>query len=258
MDIRVIIATHKPYWMPNYACYLPLQVGAEGKQSIGFTPDNTGDNISHKNSSYCELTGLYWAWKNNNSDYVGLAHYRRHFAKRLALSSAGKKAAVLDNADYELLLAKADVILPCKRNYYIETTRSQYEHAHNPHDLVVLEEIIKEKYPEYLNSFETVMNSTSGHRFNMFVMRKDIFDSYCEWLFDILFEMERRIDFTNYNSYNSRVFGFVSERMLDMWILTNNIKYVEQRVLFLENQNWITKIYNFLKRKVCGGVDFEK
>ncbi len=258
MNIKVIIATHKPYWMPKDDCYVPVQVGAEGKASIGFTPDNTGDNISTKNSSYCELTGLYWAWKNLEADYVGMAHYRRHFASRLAISAAGKKAAVLEKEEYEQLLTRADVLLPRKRNYYIETTRSQYEHAHNPNDLVVLESILKERYPQYMTAFNNVMSSTSGHRFNMFVMKKPLLDAYCEWLFDILFEIERRIDISSYNAYNSRVFGFISERLLDVWLETNGVKYVEQRVLFLESQNWFSKIYNFIKRKVCGGVDFEK
>ena len=79
-NIEVIIATHKEYKMPNDDMYLPLHVGAEGKKDIGYTKDNTGDNISQKNPFFCELTGLYWAWKNLDSDYVGLAHYRRHFS----------------------------------------------------------------------------------------------------------------------------------------------------------------------------------
>ena len=80
MDIKVIVATHKPYAMPADDMYLPLQVGAEGKEPIGFTGDNTGEHISAKNATFCELTGLYWAWKNLEADYIGLAHYRRHFA----------------------------------------------------------------------------------------------------------------------------------------------------------------------------------
>ena len=79
MNIKVIVATHKKYWMPSDKMYLPLHVGAEGKQSLGYATDNTGDNISSKNANYCELTGLYWAWKNIQSDYIGLVHYLRHF-----------------------------------------------------------------------------------------------------------------------------------------------------------------------------------
>ena len=82
-DIKVIVATHKKYRMPEEKMYLPLHVGAEGKQSIGYIGDNTGDNISIKNPYYCELTGLYWAWKNLDAKYIGLVHYRIYmiFAK---------------------------------------------------------------------------------------------------------------------------------------------------------------------------------
>ena len=258
MDIKIIIAAHKTYWMPKDDCYLPVFVGAEGKKPLPYTPDNTGDNISLKNSSYCELTGLYWAWKNLKADYVGLAHYRRHFAKRLALSADGKRSAVFAKEDFEYILSQHDVILPLKRNYFIETTRSQYEHAHNPNDLKALEAILASKYPAYVDAFNNVMGRTNGHRFNMFVMRSDVFDRYCSWLFDVLHELESRIDTSAYNSYNSRVFGFIGERLLDVWIEANHVDYAEQRVLFLESQNWAVKIYNFLKRKVCGGVDYCK
>ncbi len=77
-DNTIIVATHKKYQMPEDKLYLPIHVGAEGKESIGFNGDNPGKNISSKNPFFCELTGLYWAWKNLKSDYIGLVHYRRH------------------------------------------------------------------------------------------------------------------------------------------------------------------------------------
>ena len=87
--VKIIVATHKKYEMPQDAMYLPLHVGAEGKTDqngnpldLGYQKDNTGENISNKNAAYCELTGLYWAWKNLDTDYTGLAHYRRHFGKK--------------------------------------------------------------------------------------------------------------------------------------------------------------------------------
>ena len=64
MNIKILVAAHKNYWMPEDSVYLPLHVGAEGKSDLGYTKDNTGDNISAKNPNFCELTGLYWAWKN--------------------------------------------------------------------------------------------------------------------------------------------------------------------------------------------------
>ena len=114
------------------------------------------------------------------------------------------------------------------------------------------EQIIKEVYPEYMSAFETVMKRTWAHMFNMFVMRNDYFQSYMEWLFSILFGLEKRLDISNWDSYDSRVYGFVAERLLDVWIEHNQIDYAEQNVSFMEKQNWIKKGGLFLKRKLLG------
>lgn len=257
-DIKIIVAAHKKALMPSDSCYLPLHVGSEGKEPIGFTGDNTGDNISAKNPSFCELTGVYWAWKNLKADYVGLVHYRRIFAKHYSPTLKGKRNQILTGQDYEHILSEYDVILPKKRHYYLETSRSQYEHAHNPSDLTIVEQIIEQRHPESVEAFRKVMGRTSGHRFNMFVMRRDLFNDYCEWMFDILMELERRIDISAYNSYNKRVFGFIGERLLDVWIETRHVRYAEQRVLFLERQNWLKKIFKFIGRKIAGGSNFTK
>ena len=126
--------------------YLPIHVGREGKEDLGYIGDNTGDNISEKNPNYCELTGLYWAWKNLDCEYIGLCHYRRYFAHKAKSNSLkDKQQSILTKQDYELLLQQYDVILPKKRNYYIETVRSQYEHAHNKRDLDEVENIIRQQ-----------------------------------------------------------------------------------------------------------------
>ena len=85
--VKIVVATHKKYIMPTDSMYVPIHVGAEGKKDsngnkldLGYIKDNTGNNISKKNASFCELTGLYWAWKNLDADFVGLVHYRRHFS----------------------------------------------------------------------------------------------------------------------------------------------------------------------------------
>ena len=250
MNIKILIATHKAYWMPEDDIYLPLHVGREGKQDLGFVGDNTGDNISLKNPNFCELTGLYWAWKNLQCDYIGLCHYRRYFCAASHGSDVeSKHKAILHRSDYEKLLQQYDVILPKKRNYYIETVRSQYEHAHNKRDLDEVEHIIAEKHPEYSEAFTKVMNRTKLHILNMFAMKKELFDEYCKWLFDILFELEKSIDISQYNQYEARVYGFLSERLFNVWLEKKQLKCVEVPVVFMEKQDWPKKIYEFLKRK---------
>ena len=115
--ITVIIATHKEYQMPKDNLYLPVQVGAEGKKDLGYTRDNTGDNISAKNPLFCELTGLYWAWKNLDADYIGLVHYRRYLTQnKVKTKDIDKKfKEVITLKEVDKLLNKTDIILPKKR-----------------------------------------------------------------------------------------------------------------------------------------------
>ena len=246
-DIKIIVASHKPYWMPSDSLYVPLQVGAEGKEPIGFKPDNTGINISSKNAGYCELTGLYWAWKNMPADYLGLVHYRRHFT---VFRGTNDRRDVLTSEQAARLLQHHDVLLPKKRHYWIETNYQQYAHAHHARDLDETRHIICEKYPDYLSAFDQVMKQTCGHRFNMFIMKRELADAYCAWLYDILFELEKRLDISDYNKNDRRVFGFVSERLLDVWLTEKNLAYREIPYVYLESQQWIRKIAAFLKRKL--------
>ena len=247
-DIKIIVATHKHYWMPSDPIYLPLHVGREGKQDLGYIGDNTGDNISSRNANFCELTGLYWAWKNLPCEYLGLAHYRRHFSNGSHFGD--KRSRVITRSDVEAKLAESPILLPTPRNYWIETSYSQYAHAHHAIDLDITREILSEKYPNYIPAYDSCMDCTTGHRFNMFIMRRDLLDEYCTWLFDILFTLESRLDISSYNKNDSRVFGFVSERLLDPWLETNHYTYKEIPYIFMENQNWLIKGGRFLKRKV--------
>lgn len=254
-NIKVIVAAHKKYQMPENEMYIPVQVGAEGKEKIeGYTQDNTGDNISSKNPYFCELTGLYWAWKNLDADYKGLVHYRRYFtkAKRIPKEENEKFRIILTQNDAESILENADVILPKKRNYYIENLYSHYEHTMYVEPLDETRKIIEEKYPEYLEEFDKLHKRTSAHMFNMFIMKKEILNEYCTWLFDILFELEKRTDASKYESFHARFYGRVSELLLDVWINKNGIKYEEVKVMDMQKVNWWKKGTSFLRAKFTG------
>ena len=147
-DVKIIVATHKKYSMPNDKMYVPVHVGAEGKEDLSYTKDNTGDNISFKNAYFCELTGLYWAWKNLNADYIGLVHYRRYFS--LKKRSKNKFDNVLSLNEVKKILKRSDVILPKKRRYFIENLYEHYEHTMYVEPLDITGKIIEEQYPEYL------------------------------------------------------------------------------------------------------------
>lgn len=251
MKIKILIAAHKEYRMPEDSIYLPIHVGkAISSVSLPWIGDDSGDNISSKNKNYCELTALYWAWKNLDADVIGLAHYRRHFVLRKpGMFCKEKFNQVLKSTEVEPLLQKASVILPKPRNYFIETNYSQFIHAHPAESLEITKKILTEKYPDYLPSYEQVMTRTKAHRFNMFLMKQELFHDYCQWLFDILFELEKNLDISSYSDYNQRIFGFISERLLDVFIEANHISYQELPVLFMEQEHWIKKGTAFLKRK---------
>lgn len=254
MDIKVIVAAHKKYQMPNDSMYLPLQVGAQGKESVGFTRDDSGDNISAKNPFYCELTGLYWAWKNLDADYIGLVHYRRYFsiAKKIPKSEDEKFKVVLTEKQAEAFLKENEIIVPKQRNYYIETIYNHYKHTMFIEPLDITGEILKEKYPEYVKEFENLKKTTKLHAFNMFIMKKKYVDKYCTWLFDILGELEKRVDQSKYNAFHARFYGRISERLFDVWLRTNKLNYKEIKVIDMQKINWINKISSFIKAKFTG------
>ncbi len=249
MSTKIFVAVHIPYALPEDDLYVPIQVGAALTDRINSCKctDDTGENISTKNPNFCELTGLYWVWKNfQSSSPIGLVHYRRYFGIKGGNHSLSD---ILNRKQVESLLAKAPVILPPKRNYFIETIRSHYEHAHHAEDLTVLRSVLEANYPNYIPAFDRLMNQKTVHILNMFIMRKDLFNQYCKWLFSVLFEVEKHLDISSYHPNDARVFGFLGERLLDVWIDTNQIHYVETPVVHLERTNWIKKGSSFLRRK---------
>lgn len=266
--VKIIVAAHKAFRMPEDEMYLPLHVGAEGKTSedgqpldIGFAKDNTGDNISLKNSGYCELTGLYWAWKNLREDYIGLAHYRRHFSLH---NTSDPFDGVLKYSELAPMLGSIRVFLPKKRRYYIENLYNHYKHTHYISQLDETRAIIAEKYPDYLPSFDRVVKRTWGYMFNMMIMERGLVNEYCAWLFDILFELESRVDsgrvkMPALTPFQARFYGRISEIIFNVWldhymqtgvITKKDIHEIPCR--FMEKVDWFKKIGGFLKAKFLG------
>lgn len=253
-NIKIIVATHKKYNMPEESMYIPVQVGAEGKESLGYEKDNKGNNISVKNPYYCELTGLYWAWKNLDADYIGLSHYRRHFtcSKGTPKKEEDKFKILLNREQVDKILETSDIILPKKRKYYIENLYDHYKHTMHVETLDETRKVVEAQCPEYLVEFDKLHKRMSAHMFNMFIMKKEYLDQYCDWMFKILFELEKRIDPKQYDSFHARYLGRISELLLDVWINTNNLKYEEVKVIDMQNVNWFKKGMAFLQAKFTG------
>lgn len=248
MKISIAVALHKGYWLPDDPVYFPMQVGAaQHAEDLGLTRDDTGDHISGKNDGFSELTALYWLWKNHDADVYGLCHYRRYFARR---RPGGKRERILTGAEAEALMEQAEVVVPMPRIYAIETNYTQYAHAHRAADLDLTREVIAECRPESLAAYDRVMKRRWGRRFNMLLMRKPQFMSYCEWLFGILFEVERRMEAAGTLERNSRVFGYIAERLMDVWLEQTQPRIRQVHVVHLESQHWPGKIIRFLHRKI--------
>ena len=257
-NIKLLIACHKECEVPDDSIYVPMHVGAAGKEKFGFTADCTGDNISEKNPLFCELTGLYWAWKNLDYDWLGLVHYRRYFTLKNAKyrKENGDMNSVLTAGEAEDLVSRYRVIVPKKRHYYIESVYNHYDHTFDGSQLDKAGEIIRRRFPAYAQSFDKVMKSRSIYLFNMFIMDRELTNNYLRWLFDILFELETQIDTENMTAFEKRYAGRVSERLFNVW-LDHKIRtgYIAQKdvhevpYLYMGEIDWTRKVTSFLKAK---------
>jgi hypothetical protein len=250
IKVKILVATHKNYQFPREHIYVPIHVGKDiNNNDFGIIGDNIGENISKKNNNYCELTALYWAWKNDffkDVEYCGLVHYRRYFYGKCIKFRNKTIASEEEIINY---LKNRDILLPKKRNYFIENIKTHYSNAHYKKDLEETRQILSEKYPEYLDDFDFFMKQTKIYLYNMFITKTDYFVKYCEWLFSIFFELEKRIDISNYDTYQARVFGFLAERLFNVWIIHNKLKVKEIKVVNLEGENKFFKAIKLLKRK---------
>ena len=226
--LRMFVVTHK-YFSLNDSERIPILVG-KNKDSISFPSfftDSTGDNISSKNASYCELTALYWIWKNDDSDYISFEHYRRFFLSnknRLLNKKICKKEALS-------LLNSCDLIIPTLK----KTKESNYDryvmninNNHIKNDLDVTINLIKKIYPEMSDFVDKYFKSNYSTYYNMFIGKKHVIDEYCDWLFDLFNKLEPLIQCERTGN-QKRVFGYLSERLFNIWIMYKgiNVKYLD-------------------------------
>lgn len=229
-SIALFILTHKKTYIPAHPMFAPLQIGAVLNEPIAeYVQDNTGENISDKNKSYCELTGQYWAWQNVEAEYYGFYHYRRYFSftkekhpyrivdfpDESALAKLGYDAKTM-----EQYIRQYDIIVPMAENMH-ETAWQNYSRApqHYIEDLRLAVDILKEQHPEYIDAAEQYLNGTKLYLKNMYIMKKEYFHAYCAWLFPILAEFDRRNNWDKYNNNATamRVDGYLAERLFGIW-----------------------------------------
>lgn len=215
IKLKILVASHKPDKIYQDDIYSPIHVGrsiSSYKEEMSiFIGDDTGDNISEKNKSYCELTAVYWAWKNlKDAEYVGLAHYRRYFETKFTSGNIDK---VFENCD--VILAK-----PILCDKFLEHKLSKVLCLE---DYTIFLSIIKKLYPEYE---QTVIDYLYGYYdipFNMFVMRRTAFENYSCFVFSILKKCEETMKPLSYTC-SSRRLGYIAEFLLPIYCMHNQLR----------------------------------
>lgn len=250
---KILVAHHKEFWTLKSSIFEPIHLGKSNSSvNLNMIGDNTGDNISHKNQNYCELTAMYWAWKNLKTDFIGFYHYRRFLnLDEEALKPNQPREVIIKSMTKEViekhhlcnddkiysLMNEYDLVVPLK--YYLSSNiATQYVLHHINEDWKILIEVILEKHSTYNSLINEVFYQQNYiHFYNMFIMNYGIFDIYMKWVFDILFEVEKRVFISQY-PYQSRIFGFMAERLFNLFLVIfsrqNSIKIKELPVLLLD------------------------
>lgn len=237
--LKMYIITHKDFNMPNISDegYIPLLVGAVNKPKTltdKYLCDDNGENISCKNNSYCEMTGLYWIWKNTNDKYIGLVHYRRYFLNntwRLKFRydyyvkhiDSEKENHIITKKEIEALL-KNNRLAVKKSRIYRKKTLELFK-------LFVGKECINETIDvlKREQNFKSYMNYLNKHEFiecNMFIGEKNLINQWCEWIFKVLDSIDELHHQRTNEYYCNRELGYIAEMLFGAWIEVNNIDYI--------------------------------
>ena len=230
--VKLFMVYHKPSPFLGAEPFVPIQVGFAPDIPDVVCRDDTQDNIAAKNPNYCELTAQYWIWKNVRAEYVGLMHYRRLISltkcdewtftdfSEETRAKFGWNAECVDALlkDYDILLPPDDTVFPPGERGHVMTPYEFHCREHRKCDIDAAIAAIHDLTPEYDGYAKQALCVDTHECFgNVCVMRKDLFDAYSEWLFKILFEVERRIELPK-NREEARLFGFLSERLVMVWL----------------------------------------
>lgn len=250
-DIDIFITAFKPFKEyvtdERYKIVTVKDFNYEGK--LEWYKDNVGDNISDMNDFFNELTVFYWVWKNYPmKEYVGMCSYRRYFN-------------FLDDIDnIEEDIKKYDIIVPQITNLNGLTNKKQYENCHNLDDLELINKIIKMLHPDYIDDVNIFMDETYLYANNMFIMKRDEYIKYCIFLFEILNEYLKIMNFetiediqkyvhsnkelfenkknniTKKLDYQVRIGGFLTERIFSIYVKHNFKNLLKIPINFTERK----------------------
>lgn len=241
--MRIYVAAHIRSGAPRLPYLSFIQTGAAEQETWPeFIRDDVGEHISHKNKSFCELTALYWIWKNTLDPHIGLCHYRRFFSSILFSDQNRSGAAVpleiaqrlLDLDQYGSILEAevnlADMIVPMRDPRPRSAVQMYSEHC-RVDDWNAMLSGMSELYPLEREPAERFFCTNYPlHYYNMMITKRSRLNEYCEWLFPLLFHLERAI-IPSTDPYQHRVFGFLAERLFNWYTVSRGLKLIERPVL---------------------------
>lgn len=190
-----------------------IQAGAaltDQRLSEEILTDHLGENISDRNRQFCELTALYWIWKNSCEDVVGMVHYRRHFI-------------LPDDWLKRMEAYNIDVVLPVPL-YVAPSLEENYKLRHDPSDWEYLMDYFKMRDEETYRNAKLFFDGNLYSPCNMFIMKKPVLNDLCEWLFPIL-EAVAVHGGEKKDGYLNRYPGFISERLISYFFERYRDKY---------------------------------
>lgn len=227
--VFMIVCTHKKASVIAEDSMYHFVVGGASIGNTGndgsYLDNELEDNISAKNPFYCELTALYWGWKKNiDAELIGLSHYRRYFYSLNDQRCGIKGNHILTSDDCLKIFQQFRAIMPCYDTRPVLAVKELRKRNDKPY--YYAETVIKEHYINMLSTYKKVAYGYKMAYGNMMVVTKEDFIDYCSWLFDVLQRVDELMS-TNGDTIIPRMEGFLSETLLNVWILH---KYKEQEV----------------------------
>lgn len=278
MDIKIFVSHRidKKSVQINNPLFYNVRCGADlDDASSDLLGDNTGDNISKKRLSYCELTVQYWAWKNIKADFYGFCHYRRYisFAERIynennvgvieypQIDKTAIERFKLDETTMRKEIEKHDIItnvsVPVKQSgdfFSVRDYCKKHPQGYKVEDIDILRSVIQEKYPQDLEFFDQFFDGPNNRWYNCYIMKANVFNDYATWLFDILFEFEKRVDISTYSQEQLRVFGVMAERLWGVYLLKlfdqKTYRICEKQLVYFKSTTFTPKPHKYLKDSI--------
>lgn len=236
--------------------YIPVRCGAvfDRREGIRMLGDDTGDNISDKRLSFCELTVQYWAWKNVQADYYGLCHYRRYLSfseqrypadaqaivrEGVLNAASAEKHNLLDPERMVQRLRPLDALFQeefdvrrwpnpdSRRN--VDRLWRQMSDLIEGNSLDLLLQTLGEQYPDYTETAQAYLHRRYFRGFNCFILKKELFFHLCEFEFSILFHIEKKLDTARYSALRHRTLAYLAEILESIWIQKNIIGRKDRR-----------------------------